>query len=291
MPGDEDSLSGTPEGSVRDDSANHENGDDDALKEDGNRLFSPKPPIFMEGKGRVDNADGIISPLGNKSIEGSGSQNGGNMSASHSGTTGTTPSAEDRKMSKWERRLSTTSKNTTATARYRQRLGILRTVDLSGETIENYSVAASGSRHHGCAASVISGDHAYTVDLDADEADSLKAEVLMETIMTAADVAHNLQGWNQMKKWSNRLYLELRKAYVAKRGFDAQTKWFENQIGFLESYLLPLAHRLEDTGVFPSNIEFAKIVEDNRDRWLTEGYDVAQDIIKNGAELYPEKTK
>lgn len=188
--------------------------------------------------------------------------------------------------SKWERRMSTTSRNTTASQRYRQRLGILRTVDLSGETIENYSASSRGGGLSG-AASVISSDHAYQVELEADEPDTLRSEVLMECIMTAADVAHNLQGWEQMAKWSNRLYLELRKAHVANRGMDASPKWFENQIGFLESYLLPLAHRLEDSGVFP-DIEFAKIVEDNRDRWMVEGFDVAQNIIKRGAEVYPE---
>lgn len=185
--------------------------------------------------------------------------------------------------------MSATSRHSAMSSRYRQRLGILRTVDLSGETLENYSVSG-GSRCHlaslcGASASVASE---YAVELDADEPDTLKAEVLQETIMTAADVAHNLQGWSQMTKWSNRLYLELRKAHVAGRGFNAQPRWFENQIGFLESYLLPLAHRLEDTGVFPLDVEFAKIVEDNRDRWLTEGYDVAQEIIQKGAEVYPE---
>jgi hypothetical protein len=83
--------------------------------------------------------------------------------------------------------------------------------------------------------------------------------------------------------------MELRRAYQAKRGFDPQYRWFENQIGFLESYLLPLAHRLDDLGVFGPEVgpAFASIVEDNRDRWLTQGYDATQKVIIDGAELYP----
>jgi hypothetical protein len=82
--------------------------------------------------------------------------------------------------------------------------------------------------------------------------------------------------------------MELRKAHITGRGFDAQPKWFENQIGFLESYLLPLAHRLEDMGVFQSvGPVFAEIVEGNRDRWLTEGYDVTQKLFKDGEALLP----
>lgn len=82
--------------------------------------------------------------------------------------------------------------------------------------------------------------------------------------------------------------MELRSAYIAGRGFDAQPKWFENQIGFLESYLLPLAHRLEDMGIFQQlGPVFAEIVEGNRDRWLTEGYDVTQKLFAEGEAKMP----
>jgi hypothetical protein len=86
--------------------------------------------------------------------------------------------------------------------------------------------------------------------------------------------------------------MELRRAYVAKRGFDPQEKWFENQIGFLESYLLPVARRLEDTGVFGEEKGqiFAATVEANRDKWLTHGYDESKRIIAAGAKKYPLKS-
>jgi hypothetical protein len=122
--------------------------------------------------------------------------------------------------SRFERRLSAAS-GSKGGARYRQRLGILRSLDLSGEFIEPYQRAGSIGFDPGC----MSGSATvYTVDVDSDLPDELKATVVMETIMTASDVAHNLQGFDQMKKWSNRLYLELRKAYVAKRGADCSPK-------------------------------------------------------------------
>lgn len=205
-----------------------------------------------------------------------------------------------------------------------KRLGILRTVDLSGETIEAFSRRSSSAADGGTLSrrsstqggGSVSGDSSFlsvqSEDLDADEPDELKMTVLMETIMKAADVAHNLQSWEHMVKWSNRLYLELRNAHVQERGPCPETKWFENQIGFLECYLLPLARRLDDTGVFgfPDDEEeeeegddtddegskgrlaqkqnsFALIVELNRDQWLVEGYEVSQEIIQRGAEVYP----
>jgi hypothetical protein len=188
-----------------------------------------------------------------------------------------------RRMSTASRRSSTASRNT-ATSKYRQRLGILRTVDLSGETLENYHRSASIDF-----SSMSNATPHFPVDNDEDEPDDLKAAVVMETLMQAADVAHNFQGWEHMVKFSTRLYMELRKSYVNKRGTDPEPRWFENQIGFLESYLLPLAHRLEDTGVFGEKVgeSFANAIEGNRDRWLTDGFDVATNTVTDGAIAFP----
>lgn len=177
---------------------------------------------------------------------------------------------------KFQRRMSSYSGPQPTPARrasgFRKRLGIRRSMDLSGESLEVYR--RSGN------------------DKDMDEPDELKAQVVMETIITAADVAHNLQGWDQMVVWSGRLYLELRKAYVEGRGSDPQAKWFENQIGFLESYLLPLARRLEDANIFGDSIGmmFAQIVEQNRDKWLEEGQEITEAIIAKGSEIYNDQT-
>ena len=95
-----------------------------------------------------------------------------------------------------------------------------------------------------------------------------------------------------MVVWSGRLYFELRRAFVLGRGTDPEANWFKNQIGFLECYLLPLAQRLEDTGVFGEQMGqlFAQIVESNRDMWLVEGQEVTDAIVATGAETYNEST-
>jgi 3'5'-cyclic nucleotide phosphodiesterase len=230
------------------------------------------PPLTPEHSFHEDDADPVVPTSSSATVR----------SGPEAATT--TPSSMSNH-SKFERRLSTGSRHTTQSARYRYRLGILRTVDLSGEINETYNSRASlnFSMHSG-----EGGPKMYEVNVESDEPNELKATVVLETLITAADVAHNLQSWDHMVLWSNRLYYELRKAYQVKRGFDPHYRWFENQIGFLESYLLPLARRLECTGVFGEfGHSFPRIVEDNRDRWLTDGYDVAQTTISDGAELYP----
>lgn len=182
---------------------------------------------------------------------------------------------------KFQRRMSSYATPVTAVVRpehFRKRLGIRRSMDLSGEEIELYTRNGGGG----------GGESTNNMAIAQDDVDEFKAAVVMETIMTAADVAHNLQGWDQMVLWSGRLYLELRKAYVQNRGTDPQIRWFENQIGFLESYLLPLARRLEDTGVFGEQMgqSFATTVEANRDKWLKDGMHVTEVIVAQGAEAY-----
>jgi hypothetical protein len=161
---DEDSLSVTPENSVR--------GDED---DDVNNNSSNEPP----------DRDSMVHMVANGAMTPSSHHAGG------SGRRRLSASAYERRMSAASRASTVSSK------KYRYRLGILRTVDLSGETHETYS--RGGSMGH---ATAVSSDHPYSVDLDFDEPDELKATVVLETIMTAADVGHNLQGWEQMIKWS-----------------------------------------------------------------------------------------
>jgi hypothetical protein len=170
------------------------------------------------------------------------------------------------------------------------RLGLMRAVDLTGEEIHYFN----GTRRASAALGTPPETHPESAKngkgLSSEETNELRETVLMETILLACDVAHNLQGWEQMAKWSNRLFMELRKAYAHGRGIDPTDGWYNNQIGFMEAYLLPLARRLDDTGAFGDKQGgmFADIVYENRDRWIREGMSLTANIIKTGIEVFPE---
>ena len=83
-------------------------------------------------------------------------------------------------------------------------------IDLSGEALHIYKHVGNSK--------------------NAEEPDELKMSILLELFLTAADVSHNLQGWGQMVKWSNCLYLELQRALLSGRGTDPQPNWFQNQV-------------------------------------------------------------
>mmetsp|Transcript_24247 Transcript_24247/g.46153 ORF Transcript_24247/g.46153 Transcript_24247/m.46153 type:complete len:858 (+) Transcript_24247:92-2665(+) len=159
----------------------------------------------------------------------------------------------------------------------KKRLGIRRSMDLGGEVVDTYE-------------STQSHDDKEAALREADQPDELKMTVVMEVIMQAADVAHNLQSWDHMVEWSCRLYLELRRAYIQNRGPDCSPNWFKNQVGFLDMYLEPLAKKLDTVGVFGPMIgpSFVKIVKASRDRWLIDGMEVTQAVIDAGEEWYPE---
>lgn len=101
---------------------------------------------------------------------------------------------------KFERRMSSQSSH--ATSKYRQRLGILRTVDLSGETLEAYDRRSSHHGNRDSAASIAPSIAPSEYSEPQEEPDDLKQSVIMETFMTASDVAHNLQSWQHMVRLS-----------------------------------------------------------------------------------------
>ncbi|OEU17529.1 hypothetical protein FRACYDRAFT_275121 [Fragilariopsis cylindrus CCMP1102] len=188
---------------------------------------------------------------------------------------------------KFHRRLSQVGTNTSAiTPPRNKRLGFRRTMDLSGASIETYDA------NKRCSASSDDVSILSMYELPPpEEIDDMRESVIMETIIKSADVAHNLQGFEQMAKWSDCLYLELRKAFIEEKGDDPMNGWFNNQIGFLDFYLLPLARMLDDTGAFGDTRGgvFAAMVERNRKRWTREGIGVTMKVIMEGNKQYPDK--
>jgi len=145
-----------------------------------------------------------------------------------------------------------------------RRLGVRRALDLAGSTIEAFK-SSHQSGH--------SSDVEYLLDDDPDEVDELKATVVLEQMMRAADVAALLQDWENVMKWSTRLYKELKNGYLAERGEDPSVGWFDNQIKFFDFYILPLAKNLGLTGVFEEEVAdcFVQCVKNNLARWIEEG--------------------
>lgn len=70
--------------------------------------------------------------------------------------------------------------------------------------------------------------------VDDGELRSLKAMIVIEHIIQAADVSHTMQHWHVYKKWNQRLFDEMYLAYVNGRSpKDPSEGWYNGELWFL----------------------------------------------------------
>jgi class 3 adenylate cyclase len=109
----------------------------------------------------------------------------------------------------------------------------------------------------------------------------LKATIVIEHIMQASDVAHTMQHWHVYQKWNRRLFDELYTAHRAGRmGVDPVNFWYKGELGFFDNYIIPLAQKLKDCGVFGvSSDECLNYAMENRREWAAKGEQIVLDLV------------
>jgi hypothetical protein len=93
--------------------------------------------------------------------------------------------------------------------------------------------------------------------------------IVVEHIIQAADVAHAMQHWQVYTKWNERLFQELYLAYEDGRSEkDPSEGWYGGEIWFFDNYVIPLARKLEECGVFGvTSDECLNEALENRKEW------------------------
>jgi hypothetical protein len=112
--------------------------------------------------------------------------------------------------------------------------------------------------------------------------DLLKATIVIEHLIQASDVAHTMQHWHIYRKWNERLFLEMLKAYREGHAEKDPTDfWYEGEIGFFDYYIIPLAKKLKDCGVFGvSSDEYLNYAQKNRQEWEARGQEVVAAMVE-----------
>jgi hypothetical protein len=91
-----------------------------------------------------------------------------------------------------------------------------------------------------------------------------------------------MQYWQVFLKWNSRLLEEMYNAY--KRGRlanDPSENWYQSELSFFDNYVIPLAKRLEDCGVFGvSSDEYLNYATQNRREWAARGEAVVSEMKK-----------
>lgn len=110
-----------------------------------------------------------------------------------------------------------------------------------------------------------------------------KATIVIEHIMQASDVAHTMQHWHVYQKWNRRLFDELYTAWRAGRmEKDPSTFWYEGEMKFFDGYVIPLAKKLKECGVFGvASDECLNYSECNRKEWEAKGIMIVNELLAN----------
>jgi 3'5'-cyclic nucleotide phosphodiesterase len=114
---------------------------------------------------------------------------------------------------------------------------------------------------------------------------SRKSSVVVEHIIQASDVAHTMQHWQIYQKFNKRLFYEMDKAFKEGRtDKDPSEGWYLAELGFFDNYIIPLAKKLKDCGVFGvSSDEYLNYALQNRLEWSNKGQGIVRGMKETAA--------
>jgi class 3 adenylate cyclase len=120
-----------------------------------------------------------------------------------------------------------------------------------------------------------------------------KATIVFEYIIQASDVIHCMQHWHTYQKFNARLFEERYLAWIqgVPGANDPAAGWYEGEIWFLENYIIPLAQKLNECGVFGvSYQESLNYAQQNRLEWERKGKEVVRRLSELCASKYNSET-
>jgi hypothetical protein len=124
-----------------------------------------------------------------------------------------------------------------------------------------------------------------------DQARNRKATTVIEHLIQASDVAHTMQHWHIYRKWNEKFFMECYSAYrMGRADTDPSLNWYKGEIGFFDFYVIPLARKLKECGVFGvSSDEYLNYAEKNRQEWVERGEEVVNEMVEKAREIWDAK--
>lgn len=113
------------------------------------------------------------------------------------------------------------------------------------------------------------------------DADRYRASCVLEHLIQASDVSHTMQHWQIYRSWNEKLFKEMLLAYKEGRtSTDPSQNWYQGELGFFDFYIIPLAKKLAEVGVFGvSSSEYLDFAQKNRDEWATKGKSIVTQML------------
>jgi hypothetical protein len=124
-----------------------------------------------------------------------------------------------------------------------------------------------------------------TMDATAsEEMRDLKATLVIEHLVQAAEAAHTMQSFRTYLKWSEKLFGEMYQAHHAGRADkDPAESWYAGELAFFDKFVIPLATRLRDCGIFGgarTGEEYLRMAIENRRLWASNGQNILRDMVE-----------
>jgi hypothetical protein len=112
-----------------------------------------------------------------------------------------------------------------------------------------------------------------------------KATIVIEHLIQASDVAHTMQHWHVFRKWNERLFQEMFTAFKQGRAdVNPAEFWYKGELGFFDFYIIPLAKKLSECGVFGvSSDEYLTYAIENRREWEKKGRSIVAAYVEKFA--------
>jgi hypothetical protein len=95
-----------------------------------------------------------------------------------------------------------------------------------------------------------------------------------------------MQHWHIYRKWNECLFVEMWRAYQQGRSDKNPCEmWYQGELGFFDFYIIPLAKKLKNCGVFGvSSDEYLNYAQKNRAEWELRGHEIVAGLVdKYGA--------
>ena len=91
-----------------------------------------------------------------------------------------------------------------------------------------------------------------------------------------------MQHWHVYRKWNEKFFVECCEAYRNGRAeIDPSTNWYQGEIGFFDYYIIPLAKKLKECGVFGvASDEYLNYAVKNRTEWETRGKEIVTEMVE-----------
>ena len=112
------------------------------------------------------------------------------------------------------------------------------------------------------------------------DARNRKATIVLEHLIQASDVSHTMQHFDIYRKWNERLFFENQMAFNSGRmSSDPAKGWYQGELWFFDNYVIPLAKKLKECGVFGvCSDECLEYALENRRLWELQGEDIVKEM-------------